>query len=319
MNNYVFNGINTLSVISHSADAEQSATCAVYRIDESEDKAIAGVFEGGKGYGDVIYPEFDNNSGAHIGTRIAAAAVINWFSADRCQFDDHDADRLRSSIDVFMRRAKRELDFEGKPLFKKKSRTFPASTAVCAVNCDSDHGVDCEFLWAGNCRGYVLDTCGLCQLTDDDIGTQQDAFRLRARDARINNIINADVPYTLNFRRIHITEPMLMISSTTAAFDDFGSPMEFEYAILYALIKSKNVAEWEKRLDSIISEYAEDDFAMTILSVGFADFNQMKKYYEPRIKQLIENYIRPLNAARKGESDVNAGALWSQYKNGYYR
>ena len=58
---------------------------------------------------------------------------------------------------------------------------------------------------------------------------------------------------------------------------------------------------------------------MTIMSVGFDDFDHMKKHYEPRIKQLIEEYIRTLNAARKGEAKVNIRSLWNRYKNGYYR
>ena len=32
-----------------------------------------------------------------------------------------------------------------------------------------------------------------------------------------------------------------------------------------------------------------------------------------------EKYIRPLNAARKGEMTVNVGDLWNDYRNGYYR
>lgn len=319
MSKYVFNGVNTLSVIENSADSEMCGKCASYRVDEAEQKVFSGVFEGSDGYGEVIYPEYDNHSGAYIGSRIAASAAINWFSSDRCQFDDNDAERLRSCIDIFMRRAKRDLDYEGRPLFKKKARTFPSSAAVCAVDCASDDSVNCEFLWVGNCRGYVLDACGLCQITDDDISGAQDAYNQRAVGAKLNNVINADIGYTINFRRIKITEPMLLITATTAAFDDFDSPMEFEYAILYALIKSKSVAEWEKRLGSIIREYAGDDFSMTVMSVGFTDFNHMRSYYEPRIKHIIDRYIRPLNAARKGEARVNVGALWNQYKNDYYR
>ncbi len=319
MNKYSFNGINTLSVITSAADTNKFGKSAVYRVNEPEAKALAGVFEGSGSYADITYPEYDGNSGAYIGSRLAGAATVNWFSSEHCQFDDKDADRLRASIDIFMRRAKRELDYEGKPLFGKKARTFPVSAAITAVDYPNDDGVDCEFLWAGNCRGYVLDGYGLCQLTEDDDGKDADAYALRATEAKLDNVINADIPYQINFRRIHVTEPMMFITATTAAFDDFGSPMEFEYALLYALIKSKSVIEWEKRIKSIIREYAGDHFALTIMSVGFADFDDMKRHYEPRIRQLIEQYIRPLNAARKGQANVNIGSLWNRYKNGYYR
>ncbi len=317
MSNYTFNGINSLSVLEQRDD--RSGKCAAYRVDEAEAKAVTAVFEGSGALSDVTYIEHDGASGAHIGTRLSAAATMNWFSSGRCRLDDSDADRLRSSIDLLMRRAKRGLDYEGQPLFKKKTRTFPTSAAVCAVDYYADDGVDCEFLWAGNCRGYVLDGYGLCQITSDDIDGDEDAYLRRAVGAKLNNVINADTEYTVNFRRIRITDPMLLITATTAAFDDFGSPMELEYAILYALVKSNSVAEWEKKLKNIIKEYAEDDFAVTVMSVGFEDFDHMKSYYEGRIRELVEDYIRPLNASRKGQSRISIDALWNRYKNGYYR
>lgn len=319
MNKHSFNAINNLSVLDSGRGRSLDGKCAVYRVDDNEAKAVAAVFEGSGKYSEVEYAEFDNRTGANIGSRIAAAATLNWFNSDKCNFDDNDADRLRASIDLIMRKAKRELDYEGDNLFNKKPKNFNTSAAVCAVDYYNDDSAICEFLWAGNCRGYVLDGYGLCQLTEDDVNGTQDAFVGRADGAKLVNVINADVDYTMNFRRISITDPMMLITATTAAFDDFGSPMEFEYAILYALIKSKNIAEWEQRLTAIIKQYADDDFSMTVMSVGFDDFDHMKKHYEPRIKQLIEEYIRPLNAARKGETKLNIRSLWNRYRDGYYR
>ncbi len=319
MNKFYFNGISTLSVTVNAADPKTTAKTAVYRVDEPNARAVAGVFEGNSTYSDVTYPEHGNRSGGFIGSRAAAAATLKWFSSANCRFDDNDASYLRSSIDLYLRRAKSTLDYEGKPLFGKKARTFPVSGALTVVDYPDETAVDCQFLWAGNCRGYVLDDYGLCQLTEDDCDKDADALTVRAADQKLNNVINADIAYRINFRRIHVTEPMMFISSTTAAFDGFSSPMEFEYAVLYALIKAKNVADWEKKLKSIVGDYAEGDFAMTIVSVGFGDFDDMKRYYEPRIKELVEKYIRPLNAARKGQSNVNVGDLWQVYRNGYYR
>ena len=319
MNKFYFNGISTLSVAVNAADPKTTAKAAVYRVDEPNARAVAGVFEGSTAYSDVTYPEHGNRSGGFIGSRAAAAATLKWFGSSNCRFDDDDATHLRSAIDLYLRRAKSTLDYEGKPLFGKKARTFPLSGALTVVDYPEETAVDCQFLWAGNCRGYVLDGYGLCQLTEDDCDKEADALTVRTASQKLTNVINADIPYRLNYRRIHVTEPMMLISSTTAAFDGFGSPMELEYAVLYALIKAKNVADWEKKLNSIVADYAEDDFAITIMSVGFGDFDDMKRYYEPRIKELIGKYIRPLNAARKGEMTVNVGDLWNDYRNGYYR
>ncbi len=319
MNKFYFNGISTLSVTVNAANPKSSSKTAVYRVDEPSARAVAGVFEGSSTYSDISYPEFSNRSGGFVGTRAAVAGTLKWFGSEGCRFEDTDAEYLRSNIDLFLRRAKDELDYEGKPLFGKKARTFPVSGALTVVDYPDENSVDCEFLWAGNCRGYVLDGYGLCQLTDDDCDKAADAYNMKAADEKLNNVINADIAYQINFKRINVTEPMMFISATTAVFDGFGSPMELEYAILYALIKSKNVAEWDKKLKSIIADYAGDDFALTVMSVGFGDFGEMKHYYEPRIRELIEKYIRPLNAARKGESRVNVGALWNAYRDGYYR
>ena len=51
--------------------------CAVYRVDDNEAKAVAAVFEGSGKYSEVEYAEFDNRTGANIGSRIAAAATLN--------------------------------------------------------------------------------------------------------------------------------------------------------------------------------------------------------------------------------------------------
>ena len=319
MNKHSFNAINTLSVLDSGREKQANGKCSIYRIDDNEAKAVTAVFEGCGRYSDVRYAEFDNRTDANIGSRIVAAATLNWFNGDKCNLDDYDADHLRNSIDLLIRKAKRELDYEGNGLLSKKAKTFNTSAAICAVDYFNEDSALCEFLWAGNCRGYVLDEYGLCQLTDDDINGIQDAYLNQAAGAKLNNVINGDINYVINFRRINITAPMMLITATTAAFDDFNSPMEFEYAILYALIKSKNIDEWDKRLTAIIKEYAGDDFSMTIMSIGFDDFGHMKKYYEPRIKQLVEEYIRPLNSARKGESRINIRSLWNKYKDGYYR
>ncbi len=319
MNSYTFNGINSISAICGETDRENSEKSVIYRLNDAESKAFAGVFEGYGSYSELKYPEYENRSGAYIGTRLAASGAVNWFSAGHCQLNDGDAARLRTNIDILLNHTKRQLKLEETPLFVKKARIFPVSGAICAVDFSYDDSVDCEFLWAGNCRGFVLDGYGLCQITADDTYDDQDAYRNRAKKAKLVNVINADKGYKINYRRINATEPMMFITATTAAFDDFDCPMEFEYAMLYALVKSKNITEWEKRVRAIIREYAGDDFAMTVMTVGFGDFEEMKRHYEPRIKELIDEYIRPLNSARKNNSASGETALWKKYKNGYYR
>ena len=84
-------------------------------------------------------------------------------------------------------------------------------------------------------------------------------------------------------------------------------------------------------LQEEISAITGDDAAMTVLGVG-ADFKEFKELFAPRLDELAQDVIAPLDELRsaitRAEQELDAlrsrqvsemGAMWDRYKDGYER
>lgn len=167
-------------------------------------------------------------------------------------------------------------------------KTFPTTVSIVVAEPLDENNVLCEFLWAGDSRGFVLDQDGLCQITLDDIDSNaDDAFLNLREDGRLTNIANADVDFDLHCRRIQTKSSMMLISSTDGGFAYFPTPMDFEFVLLNTLQMSETPMQWQERLHSVLKEVAGDDFTISIACFGFSDFNNMKNHYYNRLKLLL--------------------------------
>jgi len=179
--------------------------------------------------------------------------------------------------------------------------------------------LNCHFLWAGDSRGYVLDQNGLSQITKDDIEEGQDALSNLSSDSKLENVINADIPFNINSKSILINYPAVVIMSTDGGFAYFQTPMEFEYALLYTLIKARNISEWEMLMNNYIKKFASDDYTLMLAIFGFISFDEMKKYYYPRVEHLYNDFIFPIVTERASGKVFDMGPFWEKYKVTYYR
>lgn len=75
--------------------------------------------------------------------------------------------------------------------------------------------------------------------------------------------------------------------------------MEFEYLILQTLLSSDNIIEWRDKLKSQIRQYTGDDHTISLVAIGFKDFNEMQDYYLKRAETLYEHYIKNLKNVLK--------------------
>ena len=88
---------------------------------------------------------------------------------------------------------------------------------------------------------------------------------------------------------------------------------------------------WSAGLQEEISAITGDDAAMAVLGVG-ADFKEFKDLFAPRLDELAQDVIAPLdelrNAITRAEQELEAlrsrqvsemGAMWDRYKDGYER
>ena len=78
-------------------------------------------------------------------------------------------------------------------------KEFPSTLSLVLIAPWKSNALVTEFIWAGDSRGYILDSSGLHQVTVDDIANT-DALENLSEDAPMKNVISASHPYVLNRR-----------------------------------------------------------------------------------------------------------------------
>ena len=194
-------------------------------------------------------------------------------------------------------------------------RKLPTTMALAYAQPD-ENGVVVHVLWAGDSRVYLLDEQGLAQLTLDD-NDVEDAFENLYDDGVLNNVISSDGNYKINYKRIHIDRPAMILTATDGCFSYFTSPMEFEFAYLKTLIDSKTPEAFEKALNDCLKEYAGDDLAMGIMSFFFGDYGNTRKLLNKRLEYVKKKYIDVIDKEERNEATLRN--LWNEYKPNYER
>lgn len=284
----------------------------------TDKKGFIGVFDGCGGTGSRRYPVFDSHTGAFLASRIAAYTTRKWWNISTDKNPDIHMlyEDLHENISVFKEIG--EKNSHDKVLKGSLSeKTFP-TTAVIITYDLSDKPL-CKFIWAGDSRGYLLDRYGLCQVTDDDIDSDSDAYDNIESDARVNNVINADTEFYLHQKEVTLQEPCLVLAATDGCFSYIHTPMEFEHLLLSALCLSDSIYEWEKGLKQHLQRQASDDYTLAVLIFGFKKFKDIKSYYRKRLYTLNKEYISKLCAAKETGDNTCIDILWEQYKGWYYR
>lgn len=276
-----------------------------------------GVYDGCGGMGAKKYTLAGNKTGARIASLLAGYVTDDFYNKNLFCFDGKDAERMKREFSINFKKINEYLKSDdsrikiGGSLFK----SIPTTASIVVLRNNDNKSIDCEYIWAGDSRGYFLDNNGMCQVTADDLDTVEDAFTNLRSDARMSNVINADKDFWLNEKIINIKLPTAVITSTDGGFAYFNTPMEFEYAILKSLYTAENISEWQDNIYNYMSEYAGDDFSIIIAVYGFDSFNKMKSYYKSRFEYLYENFISKIS----GSDEENLKKLWSVYSTSYYR
>lgn len=275
------------------------------------------VYDGCGGMGAKKYSILNNRTGARIASGYAGYIVDEFYEKNLFSFDGSDAVKLHEVLsrnfkkfNLYLKEYNKSNKISGS-LFK----SIPTTASIIAIKSADSESIECEYIWAGDSRGYILDEKGICQITSDDTDTEEDAFTSLISDARMSNIINADSEFYLNEKIITVQLPAIIISATDGSFAYFNTPMEFEYAVLKSLDKAKNISQWKNNIIDYISQYSGDDFSMVIAVYGFDDFNQIKNYFSDRLNYLYETFIKLSENAEYN----NLKKLWSLYSETYYR
>jgi hypothetical protein len=147
----------------------------------------------------------------------------------------------------------------------------------------------------------------------------------------VSNAMSADTEFRVNYRRVDLQAPFLVICATDGCFGYVPTPMHFEYLVLRRLQESRNTDVWSTSLQTEIAAVTGDDAAMSTLGVG-AEFKDFQRLFAPRVAELASAFIAPLDELRsaviRAEQELQAlrsrqlmemTDRWNRYKSGYER
>lgn len=276
--------------------------------------------DGCGGLGSRRYAELDGQTGAHAASRVAAQSVKRWAAACRSLPKDPSEGRelqhalqgtLEADLSAFV--AEHRLTEGGSRIVGSMQRLLP--TTLCMALADGGEGA-C-FLWAGDSRGYVLDETGLHLYTRDDVKRPMDELERLRCDAPLSLCVSADRPVRLHLRSVALPKQCLLICATDGVYGCVFSPMELEEIFLASLTGAQDAATWQRRLAAAIRRLAGDDATLCCLPFGFAHFDEMKRFFQPRLELLRREHMDGIRR-HPGDGDVLRES-WKRYQPGYDR
>ena len=276
--------------------------------------------DGCGGLGSRRYAELDGQTGAHAASRVAAQSVKRWAAACRSLPKDPSEGRelqhalqgtLEADLSAFV--AEHRLTEGGSRIVGSMQRLLPTTLCIALA----DGGERACFLWAGDSRGYVLDETGLHLYTRDDVKRPMDELERLRCDAPLSLCVSADRPVRLHLRSVALPKQGLLICATDGVYGCVFSPMELEEIFLASLTGAQDAATWQRRLAAAIRRLAGDDATLCCLPFGFAHFDEMKRFFQPRLELLRREHLDGL-LRHPGDGDVLRES-WKRYQPGYDR
>lgn len=276
-----------------------------------------GVFDGCGGIGGRRYPAVNNRKGSYIGSRVTAHVFNDCINKDDFELDISISTQLENAIFKTLNAVNSKIsDNNSVVIGGNLSKSLPTTVSIILAHENENDSLKCEYLWAGDSRGYFLDSDGLCQLTIDDIDKNaEDAFVNLREDGILTNVANGDKPFKIHQGSITFYSPTMLISATDGCFAYFLTPMDFEFVILDTLIKSHSPEEWKELLCAKINEVTGDDYTLAIACFNFKDFNELQRYYNHRRNFVYENFVKKQVSLDEPE----LFKLWEEYRPSYYR
>ncbi len=305
---------------------------------DGPDLGLIAVFDGMGGAGGTVYETPDGRrSGAYLASRVARDVVerrmLELLEPDWNLNGKAAASDLHRSVQQALRERLHELNAPPSGLRSRLLRALPTTMALIALQRTQPGGLAwaCHVLWAGDSRAYVFEPEGARQLTTDDLRDPGDALANLHHDSVVSNAMSADTDFHVNYRKIELRAPFLVVCATDGCFGYVRTPMHFEHMVLSHLEDARNTEAWSSSLQAEIAAVTGDDAAMSVLGVG-AGFKEFQKLFEPRVSELARDFIAPLdeltNAITRAEQELEAlrsrqlgetTEMWNRYKHEYER
>ena len=322
-------GFNLGKIPDHGEDADPI-------LRDGPDLGLVGVFDGMGGAGGTVYETPDGpRSGAYMASRIARDVVEermldllepNWNLKGEAAAED-----LRRSVRTALQEHLAGLKAPTSRLRSRLLRALPTTMAVIALQRARRGGSRwaCHVLWAGDSRAYALDASGLHQLSTDDLREVGDAMSNLHQDSPVSNAMSADTDFHVNYRRVELEAPFVLLTATDGCFGYLPTPMHFEHLLLSTLATTRSTEDWSQALQREVTAVTGDDAALAVMGVG-ADLPAIRSLLAPRLAAVQEEHIAPfdevaesvtraeqeLTRLRQQQIDVTR-ARWSEYRGGY--
>lgn len=192
----------------------------------------------------------------------------------------------------------------------KGSYLLPTTLTVALINETAD-GLDVLYLWAGDSRGYLWDSQGLAQITDD-----------HERDETMTNLITLTKPFQLEARLFKTSKPVLLFNATDGCYKCpcFASAFDLEYVFLQAIQASNSFEETAKTLDkqfTVIGTH-DDSNTMALTSYGYESFESIKTAVTQRLTYLQEHIIKELPDILERDYEEELNQIDEQMEGGIF-
>ncbi|SDS58190.1 Serine/threonine protein phosphatase PrpC [Friedmanniella luteola] len=324
-------GFNLGKIADHGEDSDPI-------LRDGPDLGLLAVFDGMGGAGGTVYETEDgSHSGAYLASRLARDVVehrmLDLLVPDWNLKGEAAAADLQRAVQAALQDRLAELKAPKSALRSRLLRALPTTMAMLALQRTQRGGSRwlCHTFWAGDSRAYVFEPGGARQLTTDDLREPSDAMTNLHRDSVVSNAMSADTAFHVNYRRVELRAPFLLVSATDGCFGYLPSPMHFEHLVLSTLLGARNVAAWSQAIQDQVSVVTGDDAAMSVMAVG-ADLDELKALYAPRVEELEQQFTTPIDelgrAVQRAEQELqqlrqrqldDTQRLWARYQPGYER
>lgn len=305
---------------------------------DGPDLGLLAVFDGMGGAGGTLYETDDGpRSGAYLASRIARDVVerrmLQLLVPDWNLKGEAAAEDLRESVQDALQLRLAELKAPKSGLRSRLLRALPTTMAAIALQRTRRTGSRwlCHVFWAGDSRAYVFEPGGARQLMTDDLREPSDAMSNLRRDSVVSNAMSADTEFQVNYRRVELESPFLLVCATDGCFGYVPTPMHFEHLVLAPLTTSRTTEAWSSTIQRDVSAVTGDDAAMAVMAVG-SDLEELRSLYAPRIMQLEQQFIAPIDelseSVQHAELELQrlrqrqldeTQQLWGRYQPGYER
>lgn len=304
---------------------------------DGRDLGLIAVFDGMGGAGGTVYDTQEGRrTGAYLASRLARDVVeqrmLHLLEPEWNLNGPATAEDLRRSVKRALVERLQELAPAPSGLRSRLLRALPTTMALVALQRTEPAGSTWvgHVFWAGDSRAYVFEPeDGARQLTTDEIRDRGDAMANLREDSVVGNAMSADADFHVNYRKVELNAPFVVMAATDGCFGYVRTPMHFERLFLRTLQESRDAELWSQALQREITAITGDDAAMSTLGIG-ANFDGFKSLFERRANDVEKDFTAPLDEldrdvermARKLEDlrrqqEARAGDLWGAYKPQY--